>query len=154
MIKIFATVSLASLLYFVSQGFLFKEPSEALFLPALDSREEAVVKEEVPSAKPFSEYTSILNQRDIFASPFQLASGPQTTMSALVAAAPSVDLAQNYKVVGIMMDDYPEAVIEDIRNQQTLFLSKGDPLEGGTLEDIQEGKVIVSFNNQRLELVP
>ena len=138
---------LACLVYIGSQMFFFKETRDVSSLPSADIREDGPEETQVlPAAKPFSEYAEVISQRDIFESPFQKSQAwAQPGVQAQVPVAANLELAQNFKVVGIILDKDPKAVIEDIRNQRTLFLSYGDHLEGGTLEEIRDGKVIFLF---------
>ena len=153
-VQIFLVFCLACTIYIGSNYFLLKEPPEVAVVPSSDDREDIVAADEVlPEPKPFTEYAEIIGKRDIFTSPFQRM--PQESSNASeVPPAPAFDLSQNFKVVGIILDKDPKAVIEDVRNRRTLFLSYGDKLEGGTLEEIRDGKVIFLFNGQRVELMP
>ena len=53
-----------------------------------------------------------------------------------------------------MLDQDPKAILEDIKSQQTFFVSEGEEVMGATLKQIQEDKLIFIYNGQRVELVP
>ena len=157
LMKGLAVLSLALLVYIGGNRFFVKQPPQIAMLP--ESQEEKVAQDGeqiLTEPKPFDVYAETLNRRDIFASPFQRAV-VESQPGALIEAAPAsaaFDLSQNYKVVGIMVDKDPKVVVEDIRNQRTLFLSSGDELEGGKLQEIRDGKAIFLFNGQQVELMP
>lgn len=118
---------------------------------------EADVKEVVPekitllSIKDFSLYAETIKSRDIFKLPY----GTKEANGASVGSTDSLsnEVAGNFKVVGIILDEEPQAIIEDLQNKDTLFLSIGQKVGTAVLEDVQEGKVIFQYNGQRLELV-
>jgi len=157
LMKGLAVLSLALLVYIAGNRFFVKQPPQIALLP--ESQEETSAEDIgkiLAEPKPFDVYAQTLNQRDIFASPFQRAV-VESQPGALIEPAPAsaaFDLSQNYKVVGIMVDKDPKVVVEDVRNQRTLFLSSGDELEGGKLQEIRDGKAIFLFNGQQVELAP
>ena len=144
---------------YIASRVIFKSAeNDILPAPAQEATDTPVSSDNsLLQAKPFSVYAQTLSERDIFASPFQkpLVDTPAAASSEPAPApTPTFDLSQNYKLVGIILDNDPQAVIEDIRNQRTLFLSKGDQLEGGVLDEISDGRVVFLFNNQRIEMAP
>ena len=102
----------------------------------------------VPETKPFSFYQSVMEQRDIFQSPWDKATAVAT------AAAPAADLAKQLKLVGIVLDKNPQAVIENVKTKETLFLSVGDSVENAVLQEIHEDKVLFLYNEESVELTP
>ena len=102
--------------------------------------------------KPFDMYQGKIMTRDIFLSPWE----KQRTNDAFGAnnpASPSA-LSQQLKIVGIVLDQDPKAILEDIKSQQTFFVSEGEEVMGATLKQIQEDKLIFIYNGQRVELTP
>ena len=67
---------------------------------------------------------------------------------------PLTELNKKLKLVGILFDANPTAIIEDQTTQQTLFMSPGDMVDNIKLEKIQPDKVIFLYNDQRVELTP
>lgn len=106
-----------------------------------------------PQMKGFNEYDE-LSKKNVFA--LEGKTGPGADPAAPEEAVTSVvdDFTQSYKLVGIILDQYPQAVIEDAKNDRTLFLSKGEEIGGAILEKIEEGRVIFLRNGQRVELIP
>ena len=62
------------------------------------------------------------------------------------------DWVKDLKLVGILLDGEPKAVIEDLKKNETLFLSPGQSLGNAVLQEIQEGKVVFVYQGQRVEL--
>ena len=66
----------------------------------------------------------------------------------------SADAVSKFKVVGIILDGNPQAVLLDRQENRSVFVHKGDHLAGFVVKDIQEGKVILSFKDHEWELMP
>ncbi len=117
--------------------------NSALFDKNSDIGDEMPPEQALKSA---AYYTQPAQERDLFESPlFKKASDTQK--------ADFTDLAKNFRLVGIVLDDAAEAVIEDTQNQQTFFLHKGDKIRDAVVEDIQESKVILLIGEQKVELL-
>ncbi len=101
------------------------------------------------SSADFDTYKNQIGQRDIFQLPWEREVIPETADTNLTQ-----DLSQQIKVIGILLDNDPKAIVEDITGQQTLFMSKGEHIGNAVLEDIQEDKVIFMYNNKKVELAP
>jgi hypothetical protein len=100
------------------------------------------VKEE---PKPLEFYTQGTENHSVFSSSGNLASpGP--------AAAADADLIKGINLVGIISGVNPQAIIEDKASQKSFYLSRGQFLGELCIEDIQEGKVILSYHGARYEL--
>jgi len=97
--------------------------------------------------KPFEFYLEGITKRQLFSS----VSGQQD-----IAGAPqdaqSLDLIKDLNLVGVVSGKTPQAIIEDKRVQKTYYLSKGQFISNFMVEDIQQGKVILSYKGQRFEL--
>lgn len=95
--------------------------------------------------KPYEFYLQGLSQRQIFSNPTaQEGAGPSPLASA--------DLIKDLNLVGIISGVNPQAVIEDKKTQKTYYLRKGQFIGELQIEDIQEGKIIVTYNGQKYEL--
>jgi hypothetical protein len=152
-------ICLGLVFYIGSHIFLFKPAGDNfLSLEAAkveDEKESASALETAPPLKPFSEYAQAFNERDLFLSALQRAQTQAIAAPPEAAVAPpGFDLSQNFRLVGIIVDNDPRAVVEDVRNQRTLFLSYGDNIEGAILKEIRDGKVIFTLNDRQIELVP
>ena len=93
-------------------------------------------------------YQEIIKGRDIFLAPWEVKKGD----GSLPIGAKSA-LTEQYKLIGIMLDKSPTAIIEDVTTHQTTILLKGEKIGEATLLDIQENKVIFQYGNQQFELV-
>ena len=99
--------------------------------------------------KPFAFYQEKISERNFFQYPWEK---PKQDEGAVKNV--TVDLQSQLKVVGILLDREPKVIIEDLRTQQTLFLSRGERIGDAVLETIEEGKAVFLYNGQRIELVP
>ena len=110
------------------------------------------VETETPvEAKPLSYYEEIVAQRDIFNTSFQKTApttGPQTTTQTVQPVNP----LQNVTLVGVVMDDEPQAIIHNQNTNETFFLKKGESTDGVVVENIVEEKVTVQFQGESIDL--
>ena len=105
--------------------------------------------------KPFAEYAAVFEARDIFESPFEKeAITPVEEPRPVETVAPVKDLTNDFLLVGIVIDDDPRAIIEDIQNQETLFLSVGEHLGEAVIKEIHEGRVVLDYQGNEIELFP
>jgi len=105
--------------------------------------EETTALQEI---KPYEYYTEGLKNRQIFsnASTGQESEKPLGTINA--------DLIKDMSLIGIIAGDNPQAVIEDKKTQKTYYVSKGQFIGEFKVEDIQDGKIILNYNGQKIEL--
>ena len=107
------------------------------------------------SEAPFSAFEEAIRKRDVFSAvEAGKPEGANVTEDLPVPRVSPEEIAANFKVVGIVMDKDPQAVIEDVKNSTTLFLSNGDAMGEGRLESINPGNVVVAFGSQKIELTP
>lgn len=97
------------------------------------------------AAKPYEFYVKGIKDRRIF----DVTSIPQTVTAASKA---DLDLIKDLSLVGIISGENPQAVIEDKRAQKTYYLGIGQFIGELQIEDIREGKVILTYKGERLEL--
>ncbi len=125
------------------------------------STKEAINKPASPSidiklaeAKPFQGYAETIRSRDIFKQPYRgrtrPASGQRAQEGAVISS--NAPLADKFKLVGIIIDATPQAVIEDIDKKETLFLNVGDVVDGMELVHVEEGKIVVAYNGKKFEM--
>lgn len=107
---------------------------------------------EIP--KPYSYFEDLMAKRNIFISPVpEMEMTPPVSPPQPVKQLPKKpDFTQNLNLVGIILSDNPEAVIEHRKSKDTLFVKKGDRIEEAVVEDIREGKVILNYDGERMEL--
>lgn len=112
--------------------------SEALSPSKMEPVQE---QETLAERKPFEYYKSQFLKRDLFERPLDQ-----------VAANASVDLTKRYKLVGIVLGDVPEAIIEDLVTKNTMFVHQGEHLEAVEIKTIEEGRVIFLQEGLEIEL--
>lgn len=64
----------------------------------------------------------------------------------------NADLLKDITLVGIISGENPVGIIEDKKTQKTYYVTKGQFINEFQVEDIQEGKIILNYNEQRYEL--
>ncbi len=120
---------------------------------------EALSLKDIPfeAVRPFSFYSEIVAKRNIFLSKPKLPAEETAPQVEAPAVKPMVQkdyqaMTRHLKLVGIILSQDPEAVIENGKTKETLFVHKGETMEGGTIIDIQEGKVVLRIEDQEIEL--
>ncbi|MFA5059221.1 MAG: hypothetical protein WC676_01155 [Candidatus Omnitrophota bacterium] len=116
---------------------------QSVVLPEAD-----MVKITSQQPKPYSYYEQQLKRRDIFESPVYK-SGNQDAKP----VASSSELTKNLRLVGIVLDEKPEAIIEDVELKETMFVHKGESVKDAVVDEIKQGKVILIYRDQKIELV-
>lgn len=98
-------------------------------------------------ARSFQEYQKIASDKELF-TPVH-----SSDVKDMVSDGNRIyELAKELKLVGIMPGERPQAIIEDKRSGQTLFLRKGDLIDAMQISDILEGKVILSYGEDNITL--
>lgn len=103
----------------------------------------------VVETKPFEFYAGKIEGRDVFEAPWE-----KPASDSQAPADPALDLSKRLKVVGILLDEDPKAIIEDLETKQTFFLSPKERMGDIVVDEIREDKVIVIFNEEKVELTP
>ena len=118
-------------------------------LPDLkETKTDSVITESKQNLKSADFYLQGLKDRQIFATiSTQAAQDTGKPVNAL-----SADVMKDINLVGIISGDPPQAIIEDKQHKQTLYVTKGQYVGEMQIEDIQEGKIIINYQNQRYEL--
>ncbi len=100
-------------------------------------------QKEIP---PFENYVADIKNNSIFTN----AVTPETSKQVINAA--SSEAIKDFNLIGIVSGANPQAILENKSLQKTYYLSKGQGIGEFIIEDIQEGKIILSHNGQRYEL--
>ena len=147
--KIFLWI-VALLLVYIAYEFLFMRHNVNVILKETELTPTEIVLNEavLPEPKPDTYYTEPIQQRDIFGSSIY---GSKTEDSKMTINLP--ELTKNLRLVGIVLGDTSEAIIEDLELKQTFFLHKGESIKNAIVDDIQESKVILLYGSQKVELV-
>ena len=121
--------------------------------PSLDKNDFTDIVEKVfvdPGSQPgrsFAEYASRFEGRDIFQSQLERKKAKEQKQPVHIT-----ELTKNLKLVGVVLDKDPQAIIKDLQTNQNIFVHRLDEINGMVVEDIGEGRVILNINNQRMEL--
>lgn len=111
--------------------------------------QEQLKTEEEP-LKPYSYYSQEIGKKELFK-----ASVLQGQEKELTSSAPTIrDLSADLILLGIVLDNQPQAIIEDKKAKKSYFLYKGDVIGEMKVDEIMEGKVILSYQGEKIELVP
>lgn len=103
----------------------------------------------VMEVRPFDSYKPEIEGRDIFEAPWEKPVQPVPVLGASAA-----ELTKQLKLVGILLDKDPKAIVEDLGTQQTFFVSPGERIGSALVSEIREDKVILIFGQEKVELVP
>lgn len=107
---------------------------------------KAAPKNERPGTS-FEDYQKLLSKKAIFAPPIRNDIKQKDT------AAPGLrDLVKDLSLVGIIPGDYPQVIIEDKKNAQTLFLKEGEMIDTIRVKEIQSGRVILESDDETITL--
>jgi len=68
--------------------------------------------------------------------------------------ADTQELLGDFKLVGIILDSEPQAILENRKKKETVFLSVGESIGKSVVEEIHKGSVIFLDGEKRIELVP
>lgn len=99
--------------------------------------------------RSFESYKQTMAGRDVFQAPWE-----KPVQAAPASGASAAELSKQLKLVGILMDKDPKAIVEDLGTQQTFFVSPGERIGNAIVEEIREDKVILIFGQEKVELVP
>ena len=102
----------------------------------------------LPTAPRSSEeYLQTIQKRDLFQPSLPSKEGGSSTPSALEARL------KDFVLMGIISGKTPQAIVEDKKEQKTHFLREGEGIGGLRVEQILEGKVILTYEGEQFELV-
>lgn len=102
-------------------------------------------------SQPIGFYTDLVEKRDIFR--FSTADSSAAAVIPDVASSVNQDMMSRYIVQGIVYDQNPLAIIKDIQSNKTYFLHRSEMIEGATLVEIRDNRVIFDRNGETLELI-
>lgn len=110
--------------------------------------EEPPKQEPLVKLKPLSYYTEQIGKRDLF-KPLVVKGPPEKKQE---PEATLEELAKDLVLKGIIAGPQPQAIIEEKKTQRTHFLNKGEKIGQIVIEDIEEGKVKLKFQDQEMNL--
>ena len=126
------------------------KPKEDIVKTKEQSRPPEQPPEEPAQAKAgpsFDDYQKVIRSKSLFAPPTRDRGG-----SAVSTESNLRDMVKDLRLVGIMPGDEPQAIIEDKKNGQTLFLKKGERIGEAEIKEILDGRVILGYGNETITL--
>lgn len=117
-------------------------------LPSSPSEKEEELSIASIEVRPFDSYKQTMEGRDIFQAPWE------KPVEAPVSGISGSELIKQLKLVGILLDKDPKAIVEDLGTQQTFFVSPGERIGNAVVQEIRQDKVILIFGQEKVELVP
>ena len=147
----FLNIALAALLllffgYTILQ--LFVSPvSQIKKISESSERQTPEDKDEIQVTKPkdYEYYNKQFAKRDIFSAP-AIEGGAEG--SSVVAQ----QTVKDFKLVGIILDKQPQAILENSVTKETYFLNEGDKLDRIQIKEILESKVVIIYAGEEIEL--
>jgi hypothetical protein len=105
---------------------------------------------------PLPVYVQEIKGRNMFAltastSTTTQAATPQETKDQAIQSVLQ-DLITNYKVVGIIWSEVPQAIIEDVPGGRTFTVNRGSMVKVARVKDILKDRVILSYDDKDIEL--
>ncbi len=121
-------------------------------MPALSAQAPEMISPEtsvdfVKSLPGFDVYAAQLDRRDLFGCGIKTAGIPENNIN-----LPTGQLPAHLKVVGIILGEDPEVVIEDSQVNQVFFITKGRPQAGIEIQKVEAGKVVIVYQGQSIDL--
>lgn len=99
---------------------------------------------------PLAVYLQDITQRNVFSLP-EAPSSPKPAEQA-PKSSEARSLLSSLRVVGILWSEAPQAIVEDTKEGKTYFLNRGSPLREARVKDILKDRVILSYDNQEIEI--
>ncbi|MFQ5706625.1 MAG: hypothetical protein ACE5HO_04200 [bacterium] len=112
-----------------------------------DPQNSPTLRREGKIVRVSKSYLTVAARRRYFRTEVAPSSEPVT-----VSAAEMPGLAQRYSLLGVLMGEEPQAIVRENDTNTSLFLSKGQRINGYLVEQILEGKIILLQDGQRIEL--
>ena len=138
--------------YILFKGYMINQ--SPIELKAVETEESEVAFNRIvfPERQDFTMYADAMKKRDIFDSPYGKKRPSRTEKISTEGVFESSDLGSKYKLVGVVLDKDPLAIVKSFESKETLFLSVGDEMGNAVLEEIKENQVIFRYNNKRVSL--
>jgi hypothetical protein len=99
----------------------------------------------ISSIKPSSYYLEKIRQRDIFKM-------GRINKEEEKQKVQIIELAKNFKLVGISWSDDPDVMIEDTSSKRTFFVKRGQAIGDIKVQAVFKDKVILSYGKEEMEL--
>jgi len=148
-VMIFVVLALAGYLFYT---FISSQESEVSKedLSVSKVTEKPIENFEIKRKKPklYEHYAKEIERRDIFSRPEK-----KEEIKEPEAKPQPVDLSKSLRLVGIVLGDVPEVIIEEIKTKKIFFMHEGDKILEAGIYSIQEGKVVLDYSGSKVELL-
>ena len=135
--------------YVVVKNFVL--PKEQTDSGVVSARKARVEKTEpdvlMTEIRPFEEIQAVLDQRNLFKSPWEKTDEPEAQQEETTSSL------SDLKLIGLVLDSDPRAIIEDKRSGEVKFMSVGEEISGAVLTEIFDTKAVFSLNDEKIELI-
>jgi hypothetical protein len=159
-----AIIFLSFAVIFITRSFSSKEDREISDLKTMlaSLSQDTAQKENIPQqpreGKPekmpdesapesFVDYEKLIKEKNIFTS-----AQPEKGKAAIQQGETLRAMTKDLKLVGIMPGDEPQAIIEDKKSSQTLFLKEGEMINDVEVKKIMTGKVVLGYGDEQITL--
>ncbi|MDP8297302.1 MAG: hypothetical protein RAP41_03865 [Candidatus Orphnella occulta] len=147
--RLFLVASIC-LLSFSVMDFVINRPNvQDAYKEGKRAREDNKEGSILSKGRPFLHYLEMVQRRNIF-SPIEL---KQEEEDPKVQEKQLQEMVSKWGLVGISFDNEPMAMIEDKAAKKTYFLKKGDNIGEFKIEGIYENKVVLSYEDNTVELI-
>lgn len=143
---IFAALIISCTYLFINLLYPFLAPKKLNISKIGREQAKETEADQIYGSKPLDYYLSVGKNRQLFVS---AGVGESAEQPASIAGP---DLMKNLTLVGIAAGDNPQAIIEDKKLLKTYYVSKGQMIDQFKVENILEGKIILSHGGQVYEL--
>lgn len=93
------------------------------------------------------DYLSVMTSRDFFAEPWT-----QNVVQPRDVPVPTVPLQQKMKLMGIVLGESPQAIVQSLSTKTTFFVSPGDSVEGAVLKNVSVNSSVWEYSGQDVTL--
>lgn len=116
--------------------------------PAKDEGRTSSPDYKTNELKPFSYYSAIIGKRQLF----KIIASAEAKEKPKTAPGAALDSLKNYSLMGVISGENPQAIVEDKKTKQTLYLQKGQSLGEFKVKDVQDGKITLESGAETAEL--
>jgi DNA mismatch repair ATPase MutL len=118
-------------------------------LPTEEPVLEADLKKQEKPASSLEDYQRLIGEKAVFS---VSAADAQQRSPAVLEGMNARDILKEFRLVGVMPGDPPQAIIEDIKNKQTLFVKEGEMIDSIQVKQILTGRVMLGYNEEIITL--
>ena len=144
-VQIVLIVVLIALVVYIGSFILRRSDEVSVSVPDMKEQfeGEAVLNTVLPVADLYDVYANKIAGRDIFSS-------VSPAVSAFTQPVSESELPANLKVVGVVIGQPSEIIIEDTSARQTYFILEGQSQGGIMLQRISNGQAVLSYQGKNI----